>query len=165
MERQNEFVTVQSITHLNEIQIRKALLTCSILMIIAALLPFYKVDALIMTLDVNMLKIDYGRTFIIVPILIMLFMYMDRRTPITLCSIVTFIVYCLINLGFNQYVKELIEEDDYFDIASADMITKGSGFYLLTFSVIVLLSLGIYYYLQDERNRVFLKTVIKGITR
>lgn len=147
---------IQSLTQLREAQIKKGMFICSIITIISTFLPFYKISIMGESDSMKLLDRPFGMILIIVAVLIFVLSYLNKSLFLSICSIVPFIIYCIVTVQ----MKSLLTSNGYLvEAIGRSMIHKGSGFYLLLFASIVLLGLGIIYLFVDERNRMLINQI------
>lgn len=122
-----------------------------LLMALATVLPYMKFDREIARYtgikSISLLytgkQIGDGILFIILAIMAIVFSFLKKGIPVLVCGIIPFLMYCFEVSQLNN--GSIADMYDY--------MSKGSGFYLITISVIALLILSILYFIQNRRDR------------
>lgn len=134
--------------------LRTGIAAASLLMALATFLPYMKMNKEMTRYSglrsINLVhpagQFGDGIVFIILAILMLVFLYLKKNTPVLVCGIVPFLMYC--------YEVSLLKKQDSQLLGSQinmyDYMSKGSGFYLLSFSVIALLALSVLFYMQNR---------------
>lgn len=88
-----------------------------------------------------------GIIFIILAVMMLVFLYLKKNTPVLVCGIIPFLMYC-------YEVAQIKKQNEYLfgrqNIDMYDYMSKGAGFYLLTVSVAALLMLSVLFFLKNR---------------
>ncbi len=91
-------------------------------------------------------KAGDGILFILFAVLMLVFLYLKKNIPVLVCGIVPLLMYCFELSQIKKQAAQLLGSG----IDMYDYMSKGFGFYLLSFSVIGLLVLSVLFYMQNR---------------
>lgn len=146
--------TGKDLIQVNTKYLKIGIAAASLLMVLATFLPYMKMNKEMARYSgirsINLVhpagQFGDGVIFIILAVLMLVFLYLKKNIPVLVCGIVPFLMYC--------YEVSLIKKQDAQLLGSRinmyDYMSKGSGFYLLSFSVIALLALSVLFYIQNR---------------
>lgn len=126
--------TIESHLRLREEPIRGGILIASIVMMIATLLPYCKINMYIAAASTSLIQGD-GIFYIILGAFIILFTYLRKRTLIMVFSLLSFLVYCIDTASLPSFAIKQI------------------GFYIITLSVVALIGLNIYSFIKERKSK------------
>ncbi len=140
--------------------IKSGIIAASLFLILSSIVPFYKIDSRMADLigadSISWIKIGNqvgdGIIMIILAGLIILFICLNKRLPVLLLSISSVLIYCyhmfLLKQGFQD-----IEEGVGAFMDVNDLISKGIGYHLMLFSIILLFVLSVVCFLQKKMSK------------
>lgn len=140
--------------------IRTGIVASSLLMALATFLPYLKMNKEMARYSgirsINLVhpagQFGDGVIFIILAALMLVFLYLKKNLPVLVCGIIPFLMYCYELAQIKRQDAQLLGSR----INMYDYMSKGSGFYLLSVSVIALLALSVLFFIQGrnagERN-------------
>lgn len=126
----------------------------SLLMALATLLPWLVLDSEIARYagmrSISLLnaggQMGDGIIYILFAVVMIVFLYLKKNIPVLVCGIAPFLMYCFELSQMKKADSQLLGNS----LNMYDYMSKGSGFYLLSFSVFVLLALSILLYMQNK---------------
>lgn len=132
-------------------RLKIGIIAASLLMALATLLPWIALDSEIAHYagmkSISLLnpngEIGDGIIFIFFAVIMIVFLCLKKNIPVLVCGILPFLLYCF----------ELSQIKELYSLMQGytSYISKGSGFYLMTLSVIALLVLSILFF-KKNRN-------------
>lgn len=135
--------------------LKTGIVIASLLMALATFLPYLKMNSEMARYSgirsINLVhpagQFGDGVIFIILAALTLVFLYLKKNTPVLVCGIIPFFMYC-------YEVAQIKKQDEYLfgrqNIDMYDYMSKGAGFYLLTVSVAALLMLSVLFFLKNR---------------
>ncbi len=144
----------KGIMQVNTQYLRIGIIVSSLLMAVATLLPWLVLDSGIARYagirSISLLnaggQMGDGIVFILLAVVMNVFLYLKKNIPVLVCGIAPFLMYCFELSQMKKADSQLLGNS----LDMYDYMSKGSGFYLLSFSVIVLLALSVLFYMQNK---------------
>lgn len=131
--------------------VKVGIIAVSLLMVLATVLPFFRIDSALARFvgysSISLFRageqLGDGIFYIIFAVLIILFVCLNKRIPVLIFGVLSFLVWCADMAELKQRIGEMQRELGRFaDVY--DFISKGAGYYLITISVIALVALCIF---------------------
>lgn len=138
--------------------IRIGVILAGLLLALSTILPYVVFDSEIARLSgtksISLLltdgeQIGDGIFYILLALIIIVFACIRKKTPILICSILSSLLCLFESIHFKKQYTEMLRGTK---IDIWDYMKKGSGYYLLTLSVILLLVLGILYFIWNKKE-------------
>lgn len=134
--------------------LKTGIVIASLLMALATFLPYLKMNSEMARYSgirsINLVhpagQFGDGVIFIILAALTLVFLYLKKNTPVLVCGIIPFFMYCYEVSQIKKQDAQLLGSN----INMYDYMSKGAGFYLLTVSVAVLLMLSVLFFLKNR---------------
>lgn len=134
--------------------LRAGIAAASLLMALSTFLPYLKMNSEMARYSgirsINLVhpagQFGDGVIFIILAVLALVFLYLKKNLPVLVCGIVPFLMYCYELVQIKRQDAQLLGSS----INMYDYMSKGSGFYLLSLSVIALLALSVLFFMQGR---------------